>query len=82
MCRLISEVDRRLIALEKTQSFEPILVEYRSFCSTIGREVRIEQDTEVIEGTAVDVDESGSLVVETSDGEVSVALGDVFHLER
>lgn len=81
VCRLICEVDRRLIALETTRSFEPTLVEYRCLCDTIGRNVRIEQETEVIEGTAVDVDETGALLVKTSDGEVAVSLGDVFHLE-
>lgn len=58
---------------------------YRSRSATIGRSVRVELDStggaaELI-GTAVDVDDSGALIVESADGERrTVTVGDVVHL--
>ena len=50
-------------------------------CSTIGRQVRVLQSSEVaVEGLATGVDDWGRLIVRTSIGEREFAAGDVFHL--
>ncbi len=62
---------------------EAVLGEYRELCDTIGRPVRVERsDGEPIEGTALDVADSGALIVRTPEGDVPVPAGDVVHLRR
>jgi len=54
---------------------------YESACSTIGRRVRVQlPDGTAVEGTAVAVEPSGRLVLETADGHRSFGAGDVVHL--
>lgn len=53
-----------------------VLARYRKRCATLGRRVRVELPGESVEGTAVDVDAQGRLVV---DGRV-ISAGDVVHL--
>jgi biotin-(acetyl-CoA carboxylase) ligase len=58
-----------------------VVDEYRTMCDTLGRTVRVERaDAPSIEGTAVDITGSGSLVVEAEGGRREVASGDVVHL--
>ena len=52
---------------------------YRTWCETLGRQVRVELPGRVVEGAALDVDLSGALVMEG--GEV-VHAGDVVHLRE
>lgn len=55
---------------------------YRAACATLARAVRVELPGDrMLEGVAVDVDDLGRVVVETSDGTTAaVAAGDVTHL--
>ena len=54
---------------------------YRSACATLGRPVRVAlAGGAVLTGTAVDVDATGRLVVETDDGPRAVGAGDVEHV--
>lgn len=54
---------------------------YRRACTTLGAPVRVERiGAPPVEGTARDVDDTGALLVETADGTVAVASGDVEHL--
>lgn len=57
-----------------------LLAAWRSRSATLGRRVRVEMDTEEIEGVAVDVTDAGHLVVDTADGHRHVAAGDIVHL--
>ena len=53
----------------------------RRRCTTLGRDVRADlPDGSVLEGRAVDLDDHGRLLVETQDGTVPVAAGDVIHV--
>lgn len=54
-----------------------ILDEYKEHCVTLGRDVNVIFNKETVSGTAVDVDENGSLVVETSGGIIRVTSGEV-----
>jgi BirA family biotin operon repressor/biotin-[acetyl-CoA-carboxylase] ligase len=54
-----------------------VLERYRSECSTIGREVRVDlPDGEVLSGTATGLDQSGRLVV----SDRAIGAGDVVHV--
>jgi BirA family transcriptional regulator, biotin operon repressor / biotin---[acetyl-CoA-carboxylase] ligase len=53
---------------------------YRAALGTIGRQVRVETPSAVLEGTAVDVLPGGELVVEADGRRHEVAVGDVIHL--
>lgn len=54
-----------------------VLDEYKRNCVTIGREVSVIFKKETVLGTAVDVDETGALVVETENGKIHVTSGNV-----
>jgi BirA family biotin operon repressor/biotin-[acetyl-CoA-carboxylase] ligase len=55
---------------------------YRPVCATIGRRVRARTTAgTTVEGTAVDVDEAGGLVVRTEGGPLVVRFGAIEHLE-
>jgi BirA family biotin operon repressor/biotin-[acetyl-CoA-carboxylase] ligase len=62
-------------------SAERVLERYRGVCATLGREVRATTvDGRSVEGTAVDVDAIGGLVVRSAGGLETVRFGDVEHL--
>lgn len=70
-------VDKR----ERTKSEEQILRDYITICSTINREVHIEQISGSRYGKAIGIDPDGSLVLELVSGEkLSIAEGDVVHV--
>ncbi|GAC1410400.1 MAG: biotin--[acetyl-CoA-carboxylase] ligase [Actinomycetota bacterium] len=69
------------------QSFAPFahapgaaLPEFRSRCSTLGREVVVERDGVECIGKATGVDDDGALIVVTDEGQLRVFAGDVVHL--
>ena len=54
---------------------------YREVCTTVGQQVRVTLPGDrVLEGTAVDVDTAGRLVVDAADGRHALAAGDVVHV--
>lgn len=56
-------------------------VAYRRHCVTLGRYVRAELPAGTMtEGRAVDVDDSGRLVLDTGSGRLPVGAGDIVHL--
>ncbi|WP_323099280.1 biotin--[acetyl-CoA-carboxylase] ligase [Intrasporangium sp. YIM S08009] len=56
---------------------------YREACSTLGQVVRVHLPVgEAVEGTAVAVDDTGALVVDTPSGRRTFAAGDVVHVRR
>ncbi|PKL35212.1 MAG: biotin--[acetyl-CoA-carboxylase] ligase [Spirochaetae bacterium HGW-Spirochaetae-1] len=58
--------------------FSPILTQWKQLNNTIGSKVRVFDDTWEISGTAVDIDEDGSLLVETDSGVIKkIISGDV-----
>ena len=60
---------------------ERVVARYASVCSTLGRRVRATSvGGTAIEGLARDLDERGSLLVETETGTAPVAFGEVVHL--
>ncbi|MDO4560436.1 MAG: biotin--[acetyl-CoA-carboxylase] ligase [bacterium] len=57
-----------------------LLALYRTACDTIGKEIRVLQDEESINGRATGVTSEGALVVLTAGGEKIFAAADVHHL--
>lgn len=84
------DVDRRRIAatiLERYAALtapdcgiETILPAWREHASTLGRRVRVETARGSVTGTAVDVESSGALVIDTGNGTKRVHAGDCEHL--
>jgi BirA family biotin operon repressor/biotin-[acetyl-CoA-carboxylase] ligase len=54
--------------------------EWKLLTCTFGNRVRVETSHGIVTGVAVDIDESGALVVRTDEGSVTVPAGDVVHL--
>jgi BirA family transcriptional regulator, biotin operon repressor / biotin---[acetyl-CoA-carboxylase] ligase len=65
---------------EHLESLDAVPARYRSRLATIGHPVRVELGDGTREGVARDVDDAGRLVVDTDDGPLVVAAGDVVHL--
>jgi BirA family biotin operon repressor/biotin-[acetyl-CoA-carboxylase] ligase len=51
-------------------------------CATLGQEVQVTVEGEVVVGTATGLDDRGALVIETREGTRVVDAGDVVHLRR
>jgi len=67
------------------QSIEPkkIIDQWKAYTSTIGTKVRIETFGEISEGLAVDVDETGALLLKKDDNSIKkIIYGDCFHKEK
>lgn len=56
-----------------------LLDEYRALCDTIGREVRVHLSDRTVDSKAIDVDDSGALLLENGE---RIVTGDVIHLRR
>ena len=54
-----------------------IAEDYRKMCITIGREVSVIYPNRTINGKAVDINDNGELIVETEQGKITVASGEV-----
>jgi BirA family biotin operon repressor/biotin-[acetyl-CoA-carboxylase] ligase len=61
------------------QDMNKILSQWKAYTMTIGRYVRVVTNKETIEGTAMDVDKNGALIVKLNDGTVKpIIYGDCF----
>ena len=76
---VLGSLDRWLGIVERS-GVGPILDAYRGRCCTLGRTVRLERPTDVVEGVAAEVADDGALVVDTGDARVPVTAGDAHHL--
>lgn len=82
LCHVIRSFDNLLKIVESENSFKTILKIWKALSSTIGNRVRITDGSEVYTGTAVDILDDGSLLVQTDEGEKVVTTGDVRHLRN
>ena len=59
---------------------DTVVQEWKLYSNTIGRPVKIITHNETSEGTAIDVDNNGALILELADGSVKrILYGDCFH---
>ena len=91
LCRILAkQLSRRSILeaflseLEKwldPSHFANVITEWKQKTITLNRSVRITTVQETSEGIAVDIDDNGSLILETADGQrKTIFYGDCFHL--
>jgi BirA family biotin operon repressor/biotin-[acetyl-CoA-carboxylase] ligase len=73
---LLSELEQWL-DLHAAEGFGPIRDAWRERSVTLGREVRVDGDRGEIAGVAVDIDDSGALLVRGRAGVTRVVAGDV-----
>lgn len=65
---------------ELRKDLRAVIPAWRERSLTLGRDVRVETPSRSVEGTAVDVEFPGTLLVETDEGTERVAAGDCEHL--
>jgi BirA family biotin operon repressor/biotin-[acetyl-CoA-carboxylase] ligase len=76
LAQILNNVEADLLSW---QGGKDLASKYRELSATIGREVRVElPDGSKIEGTAVDIDETGSLHLDSGQ---RITVGDVVHLD-
>ena len=74
--RFLSAFEQRM----QNTAFDHVIEEWKKYTVTLNRDVRVVTSHEVFEGMAVDVDDSGALVLKTADGSLKkVIYGDCFH---
>jgi BirA family biotin operon repressor/biotin-[acetyl-CoA-carboxylase] ligase len=78
--RMLDGARRFNAALRSEEGRRSVASQYRHSCSTIGREVRVQLADETVLGRAVDLDESGCLLVATNMCIRTISAGDVIHL--
>ena len=76
--RLLGSILRRLLELTDGAACQ----RYRELLSTLGRTVRVEIGTGAIEGTAIDLDENGGLVVRCDTDTMTIVAGECSHLDQ
>ncbi|MGD8883439.1 MAG: biotin--[acetyl-CoA-carboxylase] ligase, partial [Desulfobacterales bacterium] len=67
----------------QTTAFDGIIEEWKQYTVTLNRDVRVVTTHEVLKGRAVDVDDTGALILKCADGSLKKILyGDCFHQNR
>jgi BirA family biotin operon repressor/biotin-[acetyl-CoA-carboxylase] ligase len=67
----------------KVAAFDRVIEEWKAYTVTLNRQVRVVTNREIFTGKAVDVDDSGALVLQSADGSLQkIHYGDCFHQNR
>ena len=75
--RVLSEFDRHYVHFRQ-HGGKDILGKWRELSGTLGRRIKVQLRDEQVEGTAHDIDDDGSLLVDVGGGKLrSIAYGDV-----
>lgn len=82
LCEVLTFIDHWIQITRSEGSFEAVLAEWRRMSATLGARIRIDDGTRVHVGTAKELLDDGSLLVETEDGNVTFSMGDVTHLRE
>jgi len=77
--RLLVSIDRAFRQADQVGP-GPAMAEYRRRCLTIGRHVRFVTAAGEVEGVAKGIGEDGSLLIDSSDGLLSLVAGDAHHI--
>ena len=76
LARFLDEFETKMA----TADFKHVVSEWKNYTITLNRHVRVVTNQETWEGTAVDVDENGALILKMADGSLKKILyGDCFH---
>jgi len=82
LCEVLTFIDHWIQITRCEGSFEAVLAEWRRMSSTLGARIRIDDGTRVYVGTAKELLDDGSLLIETENGSVTFSMGDVTHLRE
>ncbi|MGD8667998.1 MAG: biotin--[acetyl-CoA-carboxylase] ligase, partial [Desulfobacterales bacterium] len=64
-------------------AYDDVIERWKQFTVTLNRHVRVVTTRKVYEGKAVDVDDTGALILECADGSLkTIRYGDCFHQTR
>ena len=74
---LLSNLETGLAGIEV---FDAVLEDWRVLNCTLGRKVRVQRFGEVLEGTALDLNPEGALVLNTKNGTIELFEGEIEHL--
>ncbi len=78
--KLLAEFLDRFERRVDSRHLDNVLQEWKPYSNTIGRYVKIITHNEASEGTAVDVDDNGALILRLADGsKKKIIYGDCFH---
>ena len=78
LSKLIKNFEKLYIDFIKTLSIVDLLKDYKKISATLGREVRVIYNKEELKGEAVDIDDSGQLIVKSESGEmIKLTSGEV-----
>lgn len=79
---VLEHLARRITDLLEPDGLQRQLQEYRARCSTLGKQVKVEEHSESFSGLAAGISDEGHLLVETASGRRVVTAGDVIHLRH
>lgn len=78
LCNFLNSMETKI----KSGKYDDIMNEWRENTVTLNRDVKIVTTSGEFYGTAVDVDENGSLILRQPDGQLKTVLfGDCFHID-
>ncbi len=77
---MLGALSTRRARLDSPGGRKEVAAELRHRCATLGQRVRVELAGEAVVGVAVELDDSGHLLVRTATGTQTVMAGDVVHL--
>ena len=64
----------------QTTDFDRVVQDWKQYTVTLNRDVRVVTNKKVITGRAVDVDDTGALILKCADGSLQkIIYGDCFH---
>jgi len=82
LIEILENFEKRLVEIASEKGTTTFRKAYISKSSTLENEVKVEKSDGDIIGTAVDVEEDGSLIIENEHGTTSITAGDVIHLRK
>jgi BirA family biotin operon repressor/biotin-[acetyl-CoA-carboxylase] ligase len=75
---ILTALEDALIGLEKASVRAALIERFKGLCFTLGRQVRVVVEGEVLSGLALDVDPCGRLILRGADGSLStISAGDL-----
>lgn len=80
LTRILAVFANLLKLMEEKDGLSKLLTQYRTYCATIGNDVRVIQDEEEFCGRALDITDQGALIVRVNDSNIIFAAADVHHL--
>ena len=80
LLEILLSFEKYLTLLEQSQGPNKLRELFLKKSVTIGKKVSVQQPNKTITGQAVDLSVNGALIVENSDGQHHIMVGDVIHL--